>query len=292
MSIFVTNAQDSWGAAIVHELVEKSKQFPFVKAGVENLISSGDLMMLGACVLEMSMKNPDKWHKHMDGVKTMVLVPACRRSDVIEQAKMMLETAEKCQVENIIFCSQLGVQSSDTFTARMFRQLEDMICSCKCKSVIVRVGEMHEYMFTWASQIRKSHELRLPIDGDSVKWAPLGLQNFTSYIAHMLTKIDSMSNKQIIKLTGKKIICANEFVQKVQQHFGVKCAYRQVSESDCQKHLQEIGLNRALVRETMDVLEMMQDGNLQNVSDELEKSGEKIVTLEQFLQSFSMRFVE
>jgi hypothetical protein len=111
--ILITNCDNAVGASLCREILtgKYHQNFPFVKAGVQNVSRSGDLWAMGACVVEINKEtNAETMKKHFHGVQSLLLVPALGHREMVDQAHQVLKAAKESNVQN---CYVLSIAGAD-----------------------------------------------------------------------------------------------------------------------------------------------------------------------------------
>lgn len=292
-AIMVTNAQNGYGAAICHELLNghHRKHFPVIKAAVKDVVSSGDLLLLGAHVVQMDMLR-----NHLDDVRTMVIVPAFAKDDMVEMARITLKAAKAAKVKNIVVMSKMGIDGVESKTAAELRQIEE-ICRKTCEEshihyCIIRMGVLMNCLLTFSPMILEG-KLEWPVD-KSAKFAPLHTNDIARFVAHILkhTLGEETSRGRTFNLTGRKMYTPETMVEFIHRVLGGQAIeYQKVDPKQTERYFREqLGQNNQLVRVTLDEFVSMNLGKLDQITDDLEKAVQEPMSVEQFLKTDYMRF--
>lgn len=264
--------------------------FRVVRAGVENLVDSGDLWLHGGQTVEMNMRNESDWKRHFENIKTLVLVTRCGSKDMVKQAEMYVKCAKSAGVECILMVSKMGIEGSNNSTAKKFLEIEKCVKDSGLKYSICRAGFIENFLFLYSPMIMHS-KLELPMNQDS-KFAPINLCDVCRFVTHLAADSSRIAkaNGECYKLTGQELLTWKQLTEVMNKALHHKVEYRNVDQKHTEDYLRKMGLPQEWITEIMDEYQVINDGKLGHVSGDVKKSVEKPITLEQFLKENASHF--
>ena len=301
-SLIVFNADTIVGEAIVRELLDPShrshlgQQYHNVFATVRDISHSGDLMALGASLIEVGdSPDPNKLAQWMKMCKVCVLVPDNGSKCMVSQAKKLIDIGKQSQLERCVLMSKLGVDETSVETAKWFHEVEQHFKNAGLPTAaIVRCAPFQQNMFLFRRMLAEG-KLNWAIKEDA-KYTVVCLRDTASFVVHELLHGERLgqggAEPHLFKLTGPIIHTPKDICQMFEKVIGEKIQYKQVDRRDLERYLRDTqGMNEILAKEVVDIQELINKGKLNFVSDDHKKStGREPMKLSEWLNKHKALF--
>ena len=301
-SLIVFNADTIVGEAIVRELLDPShrshlgQQYHNVFATVRDISHSGDLMALGACLIEVGdSPDPNKLGQWMKMCKTCVLVPDCGSKNMVNQSKKLIDISKQSQLERCVLVSKLGVDETSVETAKWFHEVEHHFKNAGLPTTaIVRCAPLQQALFLFRPMLTEG-KLHWVIKEDA-KFTTISLRDIANFIVHELLHSEHLrqprAEPHLFKLTGVQLNTPKDICQMLEKVVGEKIQYKQVERRELERYLRDnIGLHEILAKEVVDIQELINKGKLNFVSDDHKKStGREPMKLSEWLNKHKALF--
>ena len=301
--MIIFNADTPLGDHLVRETLDTEtsqkimREYEHVFASVRSIPHSGDLTLLGACLLEMGDEPEEKQlceYLTKMQIKTCVLVPNLGSEKLSIQAKKIISACAQAKVERFVLVSMVGADDTSVATSRHFAELESTLKQSGIGMLaIVRVCPFQQILFQYRRQLREG-ALRWPVEPDA-KFSSVNVFDVSNFITHELLhggERRTSSEPRMFKLTGPNVYTPNELCKFLSKVSGREIKYQKISRSEFEKYLRdEVSLPQIMVKELADWKELINRGKLNFTSDDEKKStGKEPIKLNDWLNKHKHLF--
>ncbi|CAG8450330.1 7328_t:CDS:2 [Ambispora gerdemannii] len=208
----------------------------------------------GAKIRETNYKKKESLEQAVQGVNTLVYV-AEDDKNCVRFAEDLVKAAKSQQVSNVILFSFIGADEELTETHRSAHNIEKVwekeFQSCK----IIRVNWAHQYFLDFAKNIQEEGVLKMTLDTESERLAPIDVQDIICVIEDLAKKQENRETEQknIYNLTGSKAFTPKDLVIMINEVIKTgKVEYRQVCHEKLAQYLKMFGRDGTDSREEYD----------------------------------------
>jgi len=320
LKLFICSGDHYTGHHLARFLVSQHQQrFERITVGATDESRVEDLKRQGIHVVIYNLDDRRELEKHLKGHDLVFLLPP-HRTEKKEAGMNLLDACKHAGIRCVLLWSVMEAEKCKGVCkefAELEKRFKESGIEHRCN---MRVGMYMQTFLAYSRHVQKNGELPLPI-GEEGKFAPISMRDVSRFAACMLSgkkhhdvgggrhpandewyeahedpagpyAFPEEYRGKTYCLTGPRSVNGQELVQLASKAIGAKLRFKPVDRKESQRMLMEEGMyEEKEVELLLDMFDLVKRGELDNVTDDIEKvTGKKPMDAEEFFRDHARDF--